>query len=607
MRVAVFSTDLGRGGATIAMIRLANGLIDRGHDVRIFCLSGESSVGSVFHIENSEQNLSGAGIVNFVATELQTNLINLNRTHLSNTLFSTNLIGYDLSEVADLSEFDVFNVHWVAHFLTAETIVRLTKFGKPIVLTLHDMFPFTGGCHYSAGCRGFVSDCNGCPQLETDPLGLPRFQLARRREYAQHRSIAAIGPSRWISDLAIESHVFAPDRVHTISNSLSIARFRRVSRLAARQRFGLSDDRFAILLGAQNNSEHRKGVYNIIDAMAALKADAAGAALIASGKILLLSFGISAPILNDIGIEVRHLGVIEEDEDLVAAYSAADIFLLPSLEDNQPNVMLEAMACETPVISFAVGGMVDVIVDGVNGRLLRAFDCEAMAAAIRDLALDPTMVAAMGREARRTIELGFTTDLQARRYEELFESMQVELAAQPHAQSEIQGGVSAGANMMQVRREIDSSFLNSVPGLAIQQLLVDQQRRRIVELEADQVERGRRIAELEGRVAIAESERTGLLHRHQAQLETIERAADAIHRRLSQSTSWRFAAPIRALFGFKPFAPAAYDEAGDRILWKMDDNCAVTTSIWWDLAAPVRLLGRPLSLLRRLLLRGTSR
>lgn len=285
MKVAVFSTDLGRGGATIAMMRLVNGLIDRGHDVRIFCLNGESPIGSVFHVENLKEKSSNSDIVDFVSTELQSNLINQKRTHLSNTLFSTNLVGYDIAEVVDFSEFEVFNVHWVAHFLTAETIVRLTKFGKPIVLTLHDMFPFTGGCHYSAGCRGFVSDCSDCPQLSANPLGLPGLQLARRREYAQHRSIAAIGPSRWISDLAIESRVFAPDRVHTIGNSLDIERFRRVSRSAARGKFGISDDRFAILLGAQNNAEHRKGVYNIIDAMAALKADPTGAALVASGRI----------------------------------------------------------------------------------------------------------------------------------------------------------------------------------------------------------------------------------------------------------------------------------------------------------------------------------
>jgi hypothetical protein len=145
--------------------------------------------------------------------------------------------------------------------------------------------------------------------------------------------------------------------------------------------------------------------------------------LLEAGKLNILIFGQATPEMAEEGLPVIDLGYVVDDHKLAQAYSAANLVVLPSLEDNQPNVMLEAMACGIPVVSFAVGGMVDVIRDGVNGRLVRPFDIASLAQAILDLLLDPAHAATLGEAARREMVEHGALDVQARNYEALFEKM----------------------------------------------------------------------------------------------------------------------------------------------------------------------------------------
>ncbi len=148
-----------------------------------------------------------------------------------------------------------------------------------------------------------------------------------------------------------------------------------------------------------------------------------------TGKLKILIFGQATPEMAEEGLPVVDLGYVVDDGKLAQAYSAADLVVLPSLEDNQPNILLEAMACGTPVVSFAIGGMVDVIKDGVNGRLVRPFDIAALAQAMFDLIMDPAHAAALGAEARREVVEHAALDVQARNYEALFEKMSCEPGA----------------------------------------------------------------------------------------------------------------------------------------------------------------------------------
>ena len=615
MRIAVFTTDLGRGGASIAMRRLICGLIARGHHVHIFCSRRDTEDLRATIVRENLTDPNIQAFVHHLNNILQLKSINGNRSALSNTLFSASVWGHAVDQIPGLSEFDVINIHWVAYFISTETILKLATLNRPVLLTLHDMQQFTGGCHYSAGCRGFVEDCRCCPQLAADTIELPRYQLARRRQFAQVQSIAAIAPSRWMAAQAIDSAVFRPGGVHQIDNALDVETYRLVDGRSARTNLGIDHDAFAILLGAQNNAEQRKGFYNVIDTLSALREIDAAQALIASGKIVLVAFGDGSTWLDSMGFPTRQLGAIDQDEELILVYAAANIFLLPSLEDNQPNVMLEAMACGTPVVSFAVGGMVDVIVDGINGRLVEPFDCTAMASAIWSLVQHPEEVRAMGQEARRTVEARFSLDIQAARYEQLFQAL---IDAQPASPQPPPFGADVSETIqihpdktqpqtgrsVSVPLEIDSVLFRSPIGLTVQQQIISEQKQLIAEQAQRISEQAQRISEHKQLMA-EQAQRISELEQECArlheQMTAIESYSDAIQLRLCRTTSWRLVAPLRALFGLKLISPILTDDIAGRILRKMEENCSITTSIWWDLAAPVRMVRRPFNLLRRLL------
>ena len=565
------------------MRRLVRGLISRGHHVHIFCIRKEmEDLAATIVRENLiDQNIQE--LVNQLNDIVQLQNINGNRSALSNTLFSASVWGHAVDQIPELSEFDVFNIHWVAYFISAETILKLATLNRPVVLTLHDMQQFTGGCHYSAGCRGFVEDCRCCPQLAADTIELPRYQLARRRQFAQVQSIAAIAPSRWIAAQAIDSAVFRPGNVHQINNALDVKTYRSVDGKVVRANLGIDLDAFVVLLGAQNNAEQRKGFYNVIDTLSALQQIPTAKALIARGKIILLSFGDNSSWLDSTGFPSRQLGTIDQEKELISVYAAANIFLLPSLEDNQPNVMLEAMACGTPVVSFAVGGMVDVIVDGVNGRLVEPFDCTAMASAILSLAQHPEDVLAMGQEARRAVETKFALNVQAAHYEKLFQAMidaRPAFPQPPPSGADVRETIQTHPDKAQpltgqsvsVPLEIDSVLFSSPIGVPLM------------------AEQAKRMGELEGECV-----------RLRGTLQVIESYSDNIRLQLCQTTSWRLVAPLRALFGLKPISPIVIGDTAERISRKMEQNCSITASIWWDLAVPVRMVRRPFNLVRRLL------
>ena len=148
------------------------------------------------------------------------------------------------------------------------------------------------------------------------------------------------------------------------------------------------------------------------------------ASLVEAGKLKILIFGQATPEILEEGLSVVDLGYIVDDRKLAQAYNAADLVVLPSLEENQPNVLLEAMACGTPVVSFMVGGMVDVIRDGINGRLVAALRYRRPGAGHSRLASgSPIAPRALGEAARRDVVEHAALDVQARNYEALFERM----------------------------------------------------------------------------------------------------------------------------------------------------------------------------------------
>lgn len=269
---------------------------------------------------------------------------------------------------------DVVHLHWVAGgFLRVETLAR---FKRPVVWTLHDSWPFTGGCHVPDQCRRYTDACGACPQLRSrHEHDLSRMVWIRKERAWRRVPMTLVAPSRWMAQCAGDSSLFRGRRIEVIPNGVDLDAIRPVEKGEARRALGLPEDRQYLLFGAVRGlSDSNKGAQYLAPALEKL----ARAGLGQTVEVLL--FGRDVPDSKlDLGLPTRYLGYFEDQQDLNRLYSAADLFLAPSRQENLPCTVMEALACGTPCVGFDVGGMPDLITHGVDGYLAPPFSPESLA------------------------------------------------------------------------------------------------------------------------------------------------------------------------------------------------------------------------------------
>ncbi len=417
MRIVHLSSSDIVGGAARAAFRLHKALLKAGDDSLMLVASKSSTAGSVWEMAPLKDDRS------LWAYLLQTHYIDRNRTELSNTYFSLGWPGLDLAAHPLIASADVLHLHWVANFLAPCSIARLQRLGKPVVWTLHDQRAFTGGCHYSAGCDGFTTYCEQCPQLAADRCQLPATNLADQKRLWRPQELTIIALSRWMAQCVARSAVLQRSRVEIIPNSIETDVFVRLNKARARERLGWPPDAFCLLFGADYAAEKRKGFRELLEALKLCQADEAFARDARERKVQLACFGHPSPELEQCGIPLKSLGYVTTDAELVRAYAAANLFVLPSLEDNLPNTILEAMSCGTAVAAFDCGGVPDMVSDPATGRLAPTGDVRALSRILLDLSRKPEELDKMGRTARKVVEDKFTAELQTRRIRALYKEL----------------------------------------------------------------------------------------------------------------------------------------------------------------------------------------
>jgi glycosyltransferase involved in cell wall biosynthesis len=407
-RITCLATHAGRaGGAAIALERLVAAVRAAGGAVELLTRADCEPAAGTRRIER-----------------LVRRRIRRGRTPRSNTMFTADWPAWDVSGHPAVLAADLVNVHWVAGFLAAASIRRIVEAGRPVAWTLHDMRPFTGGCHYASGCEGFTAACGGCPQLTAGLSSLPPRVLARGRRRLRGIPLTFVAPSRWLAGELVRSSLFDPavHAVRVIPNGIDLARYRPGDQAAARRRLGLPAEGLGILLGSVSLEERRKAAP--VAAEAVRLAAAAIAERTPSPPPLVVTYGSgSLPIP---GVACFHLGPLDE-AGVLAAAQACDIHLTMAREDNLPNTVMEALACGLPVVATRIGGHPEMITDEVEGWLVAADDPPAAAGVIARLAAEPERVRAAAVAARRRAEDAWDDRLQARRYLELA----AELASTP--------------------------------------------------------------------------------------------------------------------------------------------------------------------------------
>jgi len=311
---------------------------------------------------------------------------------------------------------DIVHLHWICRgFIKPETLSRLNK---PIVWTLHDMWPFTGGCHYAKGCRGYEKQCGLCPQLGSKrELDLSSWVHNRKSNAWRDVDLTIVAPSDWLAGCARKSSLFKNTDIRVIPNGIDLSVYKSHDKKYARQLLGLSENAHLILFGAVNSAnDKRKGFHLLLKALSQLACNTY------VKPVELVVFGASTPENPpQFKFKTRYTGSLYDDLSLSLLYSACDVFVAPSLEDNLPNTIMESMACGTPCAAFNIGGIPDMMTHKKNGYLARPYDIDDLAKGIHWIISDRPRWESLSFEAKNKVRKEYDLSLIAKRYINIYE------------------------------------------------------------------------------------------------------------------------------------------------------------------------------------------
>lgn len=306
---------------------------------------------------------------------------------------------------------DIVHLHWInGGTLRMKDVERIKA---PIVWTLHDTWLFTGGCHYTDGCHAYLNECGQCPAINSNKkrdLSYRSFQR-KRAYFSKEKKTAIVGLSRWLEGISKESRILADVPHYNLPNPINTRVFKRVDKSLARDLLNLPHDKVLIAFGANNpTSDKRKGFKQLIEALEGLSNE----------NVELVVFGSGEPKNKlDIGFKINYMGYLKDDFSLVAMYSAVNVMVTPSLEENLSNAIMESLSCELPVVGFDIGGNSDMIVHKKNGYLAKALDSNDLSRGIRWV-IENNDNGKLGETARKFVMHNFSESVVAPRYLEMY-------------------------------------------------------------------------------------------------------------------------------------------------------------------------------------------
>ncbi len=309
---------------------------------------------------------------------------------------------------------DIVHLHWVARMMRLETLRTLEI---PIVWTLHDSWPFTGGCFLPGACERYREMCGCCPLLASDQEhDLSRKVWRRKLTAWRHVNLTLIAPSHWMRDCALASSLFQNRRVEVIPNGIDTRLFRPMEMSAARESLTLPLNKKLILFGAKSaTTDPNKGFQLLTQALREVAQSKW------HEKVELIVFGdLHQQSLKELNIKTHVMGWQNDAETLSRLYASADLFVLPSLQENLPYTVMEAMACGTPCVAFDQGGVPDLIEHHVNGYLANAYDTTDLARGIGLLVENESLSLEMGTRSRHKVEQQFDIEEVAKKHIALY-------------------------------------------------------------------------------------------------------------------------------------------------------------------------------------------
>ena len=349
MKVLLVSTSDMAGGGAIAAFRLTEALNNNGVKAKMLV----------------RDKLSSSVTVAQVGTKIPKVLERLQiMSHMRGKLWQADTadFGINITKTDEYKEADIIHLHWINQgMISLSCLKKMIKDGKKIVWTLHDEWPYLGICHYRGDCQ--ETECKNCPLL---PGNIARKHYLRKQEIYKNNNITFVGCSLWITNRAKQAMPKA--KVVHINNCVPHNIFQSTDQQEARKRLNLPLDKKIILFCSQNLNDERKGYTYLQQALNQLKNNSQFSILNSQLQTVCIGKGgryISSP------------------EEMALMYSAVDVFVIPSLQDNLPNTIAEAMSCGTPCVGFNVGGIPEMIDHQVNGYVAKYKDVTDLAEGIQ--------------------------------------------------------------------------------------------------------------------------------------------------------------------------------------------------------------------------------
>jgi glycosyltransferase involved in cell wall biosynthesis len=417
MRIVHVSTHDVWGGAAIAAHRLHTGLRAMGHESTMFVedLRGE-----------------GRGVLTFVPpNDFKSRLIRtLRRKTLARDLncyaksglddgelFSDDRSQHGTTPIQQMPPSDILHLHWISEFLDCRSLLNWVPGRLPLVWTLHDMNAFTGGCHFDSGCGKYRDRCGACPKLGSNAQDDLSRQIVNRRQRVYSRipstQLQLVAPCRWVAEEVRDSSLLGRFPVTVIPHGVDVDAFAPRDRTAARDTLGLPRDAKVLLFAAHTVGDRRKGFSFLVEAVAGLRE---------VQNLHLLSVGGYSD-LRQLGIPYRPLGYISNERLLSIAYSAADLCVVPALQETGPMIAMESLACGTPVVGFPAGDLPDIVRAGLTGLLVPSGDSQALREGIRAMLACPEALAEMRFKCREVAAGEYSLGVLARRHISLYETI----------------------------------------------------------------------------------------------------------------------------------------------------------------------------------------
>lgn len=372
MKVLQVSATDTIGGAGIAAYRLHQGLQHIDIDSHMLVMRKATSDPTVHRVSTHLDRLSR--LRRRWADRQHKQHLAQNLRKPDNAYWSLNHQSYPIADVINSFQADIVHLHWVGdNFLPVQEIRKITA---PIIWTLHDMWAFTGGCHYAGDCTEYRQNCGNCPQLvQPAPDDLSYRIIQHKIQAWKDLPMAVVCPSQWLIDCVSDSLLLGWKDKHVIPNGIDTTQFKPIDSTSARTAFNLPHDKKLILFGAfGGTSDPRKGFDYLQSALKSLSDNQ---------DIELVVFGSEHPQALDLHLPVHQVGRLHDSVSMALLYSACDLFVLPSMQDNFPNTILEALACGTPCVGFDTGGISDLIQHKHNGYLARLRDTADLADGIQ--------------------------------------------------------------------------------------------------------------------------------------------------------------------------------------------------------------------------------